>query len=115
MRRAGQISSSRHHPPPGTQAAGLLRALQLIETVPEGGPWTITVVVQRSGSALSPEEAMGARVEWANRVRYQVVTRDVPKQFAPYNAVIRVLGTEDYRADYLAILFDEGQADDQID
>jgi hypothetical protein len=81
-----------------------LQALLLIETVREAEPLTITLVSQCSGGAVSPEEAMAARVKWARRARYIVLTRAVPQQFAPYNAIIRVLGTEDRRVDYLATL-----------
>ena len=85
---------------------GPLRALVLIETVEELEPLSIKPIPEPSGSASSPEEAMAMRVQWANRIRYTILTRDVPEQFAPYNAVIRVLGTEDRRVDYLATLVD---------
>lgn len=88
------------------RADGSLRALQLIETVHETEPLSVVLILQCSGSAVSPEEAMEARVRWANKAGYVVLTRNVPQQFAPYNAVIRVLGTEDRRADYLATLLD---------
>lgn len=81
-----------------------LRALLLIETVSAPEPYTIAVVPQCSGTAITAEEAMAARVKWATRARYAVLTRDVPAEFAPYNAIIRVLGTEDRRTDYLATL-----------
>ena len=97
---------------PAVRPEGPLRALQLIETVSEADQSPIGPIMQRSGSAVSPKDAMDARVKWANRVRYVVLTRDVPEQFAPYNAIIRVLDTEDYRADYLATLVDEGHDDD---
>lgn len=81
-----------------------LQALLLIETVHDSEPLTISVVPQCTGGAVSAEDAMVARVKWACRARYIVLTRDIPEGFAPYNAVIRVLGTEDRRADYLATL-----------
>jgi hypothetical protein len=86
------------------QADDLLQAVLLIETVQAMAPLTISVVPQCSGGAVSAEDAMAARVKWARRVGYIVLTRDVPVEFAPYNAIIRVLGTEDRRADYLARL-----------
>ena len=89
-----------------SQPEGPLRALQLIETVGEGEPFEIHPVSQRSGSVVSADEIMTARVKWANRAQYTVLTRNVPERFAPYNAVIRVIGTEDYRVDYLAQLDD---------
>jgi hypothetical protein len=96
----------------GVPPDGPLRALQLIETVRDGTPFNITPVVSRSGSVVSQEEAMAARVKWATKARYTVLSRDIPKHFAPYNAVIRIIGTEDYRADYLAVLHDGGQDND---
>lgn len=98
---------------PAVRPEGPLRAIQLIETVSEGEPSVIVPITQCSGSAVSAKEAMAARVKWANRARYVVLTRDVPERFAPYNAIIRVLDTEDFRADYLATLVDEGHDDDR--
>lgn len=91
---------------PSVPPVGPLRALRLIETVREVGPLTIAPIEQCTGSAASDEEVMDARVRWANRAKYVVLTRDVPTQFAPYNAVIRVLGTEDRQTDYLATLLE---------
>lgn len=83
-----------------------LRALELIETIETTTPLQISLVAQRCGSVQQPEDLMAMRVKWANTARYKVLTRDIPQQFAPYNAVIRVIGTEDLRTDYLAVLGD---------
>jgi hypothetical protein len=49
---------------------------------------------------------MAEKIRWAERVRYTILTDDVPASFGPYNAVIRVSerGTEDQQRDYLAHL-----------
>jgi hypothetical protein len=89
---------------------GSLRALEPIETletVETAAPMQISLVPeQRCGSAQQPEELMAMRVKWANTARYKVLTRNVPQQFAPYNAIIRIIGTEDFRTDYLAMFVD---------
>lgn len=56
---------------------------------------------------------MRAKVQWAERAQYTILTRDVPASFAPYNAVIRISerGTEDRQRDYLAQLELEHQAE----
>jgi hypothetical protein len=89
---------------PGTPDLDGLRAIELIETVDEAQPFDIVFVLQSCGSCVAPDEAMEGRVKWANKARYRVLTRNVPGKYAPYNAVIRVLGTEDLRSDYLAVL-----------
>lgn len=86
--------------------SGSLQALELIETVEIVEPLRISLVTQRLGACQSTEDLMARRVKWANTARYRVLTRSVPEQFAPYNAVIRVIGTEDLRTDYLAVLVD---------
>jgi hypothetical protein len=91
---------------PRAEPEGPLRALQLIETVGDVEPFEIHPVTQSSGSVVSAGEIMTARVKWANRAQYTVLTRNIPERFAPYNAIIRVIGTEDYRVDYLAQLDD---------
>lgn len=106
MTATGARKYSRLSAPPVTVPEGPLRALILIETVEEQEPFAIRPVSEPTGSASTPAEAMAARVKWANRARYTILTRDVPPQFAPYNAIIRVLGTEDRRVDYLATLMD---------
>jgi len=57
---------------------------------------------------MSAEDLMAAKVRWAERAEYIVLTRTVPAEFAPYNAIIRVseAGTEDRDRDYLAELHD---------
>ena len=81
-----------------------LVALQQIHTVGDVPPFRIVPIVVHHGSTVSPHEIMEAKVKWADRVRWRVISLDVPPEFAPYNAIIRVLGTEDYHADYLATL-----------
>jgi hypothetical protein len=51
------------------------------------------------------DEMMSAKVAWANRAGYRILTRDIPSSLAPYNALIRVneKGTEDRELDYLAV------------
>lgn len=90
---------------------GPLRALQLIETVSSMEPFTIVPIIQVQGSVLTPEERMAAKVRWAERACYTILTHDVPRSFAPYNAVIRVSerGTEDRQRDYLAHLVFAGE------
>jgi hypothetical protein len=92
---------------------GPLRALQPIETVGDGEPFTIVPIPQRLGGAVSPGDSMAAKVRWAERAEYTVLTRDVPASFAPYNAVIRISesGTEDRQRDYLAHLVFEEEAE----
>ncbi len=89
---------------------GPLRALQLIQTVGDSEPLAIVPIVQTLGTAVAPEDRMAAKVRWAERAQYTVLTWDVPTSFAPYNAVIRVSerGTEDRQRDYLAhLVFDQ--------
>ena len=89
---------------------GPLRALQLIETVGNVEPFDIVPVVLVWGTAMSPANRDAAKVRWAVRTGYTILTRTVPPSFAPYNCVIRVRerGTEDTRRDYLAhLVFDE--------
>lgn len=89
---------------PATSDLGGLRAIELIETIDESEALDIVFVFQSAGSCVGPDEAMEARVKWANKARYRVLTRNIPGKFAPYNAVIRILDTEDFRSDYLAVL-----------
>ncbi len=81
-----------------------LQGLQLIESVGDDEPFKIVPLFPPHGSVMSPEEVMAVRVKWAEKAGYSVLTEDVPYQFAPYNAIIRVsgAGTEDYNRDYLA-------------
>lgn len=60
------------------------------------------------GSALSRDEMMNRKIEWATRAEFEVLSTDVPKSYAPFNAVIRIKasGTEDNLRDYLAELRD---------
>jgi hypothetical protein len=85
---------------------GPLRALQLIETVTGGAPFTIVPIVQVLGAVLTPDERMAAKVRWAERAQYTILSRGIPASFAPYNAIIRISerGTEDRQRDYLAHL-----------
>ncbi len=88
---------------------GPLRALQLIESVGDEGPFHIVPVMLPSGSAMSPSDRMAAKVRWAEHATYAILSRDVPASFAPYNTLIRVSerGTEDSLRDYLAhMVFD---------
>lgn len=91
---------------------GPLRALQLIHTLGDSEPLAIVPVIQPLGTAVPPEDRMAAKVRWAERARYTVLTRNVPASFAPYNAVIRISerGTEDRQRDYLAHLVPETEA-----
>jgi len=81
-----------------------LRSLQLIETVGDSEPFDIVPVSLRQGTAQAATEVMALKVKWAEKATYRVLTRSVPAQFAPYNAIIRIsdIGTEDFRRDYLA-------------
>ena len=81
-----------------------LRGLQLIESVGESEPFAIVPVFPPHGAVMSPEEVMAVRIKWAEKAGYSILTKDVPGEFAPYNAVIRVssAGTEDRNRDYLA-------------
>lgn len=83
-----------------------LRKLLLIESIGTSAPFAIVPVKQCEGTAMPPQELADAKVQWARRAGYTVITRDVPEMFAPYNAVIRVSdrGTEDLQRDYLAEL-----------
>lgn len=95
-------------------SAGPLRALQLIESVGDAGPFTIVPIMQALGSAMTPNDRMSAKVRWAEQATYAILTRDVPAAFAPYNTVIRVSerGTEDSQRDYLAhMVYNEEEAE----
>ena|ERR687885_509769 len=100
-------SKSRVSPVP----IGPLRALQLIEPVGDAEPFDIVPIVQTLGSAVSPADRMAAKVRWAERVEYRILTQNVPASFAPYNAIIQVSerGTEDAQRDYLAHLVFESE------
>jgi hypothetical protein len=90
---------------------GPLRAVQLIHTVGDGESFAIVPVIQAHGTVIPGEERMAAKVRWAERVGYTVITRDIPASFDPYNAVIRISagGTEDRQRDYLAhLVFEPG-------
>ncbi len=89
---------------PESIGKGGLRSLQLIETVGDSEPFHIVPVFVRQGTAQAPNEVMALKVKWAEKATYRVLTRRVPDQFAPYNAIIRIseIGTEDFRRDYLA-------------
>ncbi len=92
--------------PTSRESAGTagLRSLQLIETVGDSEPFVIVPVSLRQGTAQAATEVMALKVKWAEKATYRVLTRSVPAQFAPYNAIIRIsdIGTEDFRRDYLA-------------
>jgi hypothetical protein len=53
---------------------------------------------------MPAEEVMAAKVKWALKAGYTILTKNVPGKFAPFNSVIRVseAGTEDQNRDYLA-------------
>jgi hypothetical protein len=82
----------------------MLQRLQLIKTVGDSQPFRIVPLFPPQGAVMSPEEVMAVRIKWAEKAGYRVLTNDVPGEFAPYNAVIRVseAGTEDRNRDYLA-------------
>ena len=97
----GRLRRSEPLPPsPG------LQSLKLIENIGDSEPYRIIPVVQCQGGAASEEDVMAARVKWANKALFHVLTRDVPPEFAPYNAIIRIRYTEDRRTDYLALIYD---------
>lgn len=83
---------------------GALVALKPIESIDVNQPFTITPSLVRYGSVQTSTELMASRVLWAQRATYEVLTREVPPEFAPYNAIIRISerGTEDQNRDYLA-------------
>lgn len=83
---------------------GTLVALRQIQSLGERPPFRIVPVYHNQGSAMPAEDLMAARVRWADKAGYSVLTQDVPREFLPYNAVIRVdeRGTEDRNRDYLA-------------
>ena len=92
-----------------------IRALQLIESVGNTAPFLIRPISLRQGTAMPAEDVMAAKVKWARRAGYRVLTRNVPADFAPYNAVIQISekGTEDRNRDYLAVIIDELQEGNQ--
>jgi hypothetical protein len=81
-----------------------LKALQLIKSVGEVEPFQISPIVQHQGSIRAATDVMAAKVRWADKAGYTVLTRTLPESFAPFNAIIRVseIGTEDEDRDYLA-------------
>lgn len=85
-----------------------LHSLRAIHTVGPFPPLTIVLMPQNHGSVSTADEMMSKKVDWAKRAGFDVLTEDIPKSFAPYNAVIRIsaAGTEDFNRDYLAILRD---------
>ncbi|MGH2447750.1 MAG: hypothetical protein ACRDFS_04000 [Chloroflexota bacterium] len=88
---------------PTNRPAGALCAIQLIETVGEREPFDIVPAASRfSGNASSASDVMAAKVKWATKAGYVLLTTNVPKHCSPYTAIIRVIGTEDYMRDYLA-------------
>jgi hypothetical protein len=86
-----------------------LRGLQLIKSVGDSEPFRIVPLFPPHGAVMSPEEVMAVRIKWAEKAGYSVLTKDVPGEFSPYNAVIRVsgTGTEDKNRDYLAHIAEE--------
>ncbi|HCG03220.1 MAG TPA: hypothetical protein DEV93_22115 [Chloroflexi bacterium] len=85
-----------------------LQSLVLIETVAPDTATQIVPIRQITGSASTDGEVMARKIQWANKAGFSVVTHDVPSNFAPFNAVIRISesGTEDRKRDYLAELTD---------
>jgi hypothetical protein len=85
-----------------------LKSLQPIKTVLTLSPLTIVPAPLSRGLASTDDELMVRKVDWAIRAGFEVLTRDVPASFAPFNAVIRIndRGTEDADRDYLAVLDD---------
>lgn len=83
---------------------GTLLELRQIQTVGEYPPFRIVPITHNQGTAMSAEDLMAAKVKWADKAGYSVLTQDVPADFFPFNAVIRVdeRGTEDRNRDYLA-------------
>ena len=100
MVQRGTVESGRI----GDMGEETLQALQLIESVGDREPFQIVPVSHRYGTVMPANEVMAAKVRWALKAGYRVLTRNVPGTFAPYNAVIRVseAGTEDQKRDYLA-------------
>jgi hypothetical protein len=88
---------------PSTTDDTLLGLIQ-IEPVGDSPPFRIVLVAHQHGAIMSAEELMAAKVMWAARAGYCVLTQTVPTEFLPYNTVIRVSenGTEDRNRDYLA-------------
>lgn len=88
----------------GHNGVTALRALQLIKSVGDAEPYQIAPITQHQGSIRAATDVMAAKVRWADKAGYAVLTRTVPQSFAPFNAIIRVseIGTEDQDRDYLA-------------
>jgi hypothetical protein len=86
------------------EGADVLLALQEIQHVGDRTPFHIKLLSFRQGTAAPVEEMMAAKVKWAEKVGYRTLTRDIPPEFYPYNAVIRMneRNTEDRNLDYLA-------------
>lgn len=89
-----------------TAASGVLVALQAVESISKEKPLRIVLLSHQQGTAMSAEDFMAAKVRWAERAGYAVLSWQVPETFAPYNAIIRVSesGTEDRDRDYLAVI-----------
>jgi hypothetical protein len=83
---------------------GTLLAVRQIQSVGDSLPLRIVPLSHREGTAMTAAELMEVRVKWAAKAGYSVLSWDVPSEFFPYNAVIRVdeRNTEDQNLDYLA-------------
>lgn len=81
-----------------------IHALQLIESVGDSEPFRIVPVSQAHGKVMTADEVMTAKIRWVQKAGYRVVTKNIPQEFWPFNAVIRIhaSGTEDQLRDYLA-------------
>lgn len=86
----------------------MLRRLCTIASVGDEEPYTIVLLRSVDGHVVTADESMAAKVKWAQKAGYRILTRNVPEHFAPYNAVIRIseTGTEDRLRDYLAEVVD---------
>jgi hypothetical protein len=83
---------------------GTLVALRQIRSLGSVAPFSIIPVQQRHSTVMPAEDVMAAKVRWAAKAGYRVLSQNVPHEFLPFNAVIRVdeRGTEDHDLDYLA-------------
>jgi hypothetical protein len=91
---------------------GTLVALRQIQPLGDRSPFRIVPVLHYQSTAMPAEDVMAAKVRWAAKAGYSVLTQSVPSEFHPYNALIRVdeRGTEDHNLDYLARFIGDTQA-----
>jgi len=98
------VAAQEVRPESVAMGARTLKALTLIKSVGDTEPFAIVLLVASQGTAMTASELMAARVKWASKAGYRVLSNNVPDTLAPYNAVIRLseTGTEDHNLDYLA-------------